>query len=178
MEEGRAATGAGDGAGRAGARGVRSGTPIEEIGGDVRREADLLRGATLDGLPGRVVPAAFALDEGDAEILPTDEGGAATLRVDAVTEPGGAGEEAQAIKQGVSQAAGQGMAQDIVQAFTQAIERREGIWLEPLGGERGAVTVQLMQLIADFQTFYTPLRRAATRSCMPGSPPISTRRSR
>ncbi len=109
---------------------LRSGAPIEEIGGDVRREADLLRGATLDGLPGRVVPAAFALDEGDAEILPTDEGGAAILRVDAVTEPGGAGEEAQAIKQGVSQAAGQGIAQDIVQAFTQAIERQKGISLD------------------------------------------------
>ncbi len=114
---------------RAAMEAIRDGTPASEVGGTLRREADVQRDETLEGLPPRLIEAAFALDEGAADALPTPDG-AAIVMVDAVTMPGDATEEAQAVKQGVRQAAGQGIAGDITQAFTRAIEAQKGISLD------------------------------------------------
>ncbi len=108
---------------------LRSGTPLEEIGGTVREEPDVRRDETLDGVPPAAIAAAFALEEGSAEAMAT-ETGALLLRVDAVTVPGAATEEARATKRQVEQAIGQGMSEDITRAFTQALETQKGISLD------------------------------------------------
>lgn len=108
---------------------LRDGAAPGEVGGTLREERDVLRDEALEGLPGDLVTTAFAAEEGAGEVVPTADG-AAVVVVDAVTVPGGATEEAQAVKQGVRQAAGQGIAQDITQSFTRAIEAQKGISLD------------------------------------------------
>ncbi len=108
---------------------LSSGTPVGEIGGSVREEADVRRDETLEEVPPEAIAAAFALEEGAAEVLPT-ETGALLLRVDGVTVPGGASQEAAQIKEQVAQAAGQGMSEDITRAFTRTLETQKGISLD------------------------------------------------
>lgn len=107
---------------------LREGTAIDAIGGTVTRQEGVLRDAFLEGLPAGTVTAAFALDEGASEVIETADG-ALLIRVDGVSVPGGATEEAQAVKEGVRTAAGQGIAQDITSAFTAALQSQKGISL-------------------------------------------------
>ena len=107
---------------------LREGAAIDAIGGTVTRREGVLRDAFLEGLPAGTVTAAFALDEGASEVIETADG-ALLIRVDGVSVPGGATEEAQAVKEGVRTAAGQGIAQDITSAFTAALQSQKGISL-------------------------------------------------
>ena len=105
---------------------IEDGASPGQVGGTVSRETGILRDGFLEGLPQQTIPAAFALDDGAAEVLPTGDG-ALIVRVDGITVPGGGTEEAQAVKEGVRTAAGQGIAEDITSAFTSALEAQKGI---------------------------------------------------
>ena len=116
------------------------GGPPRNVGGRVARRTGVARDATLDGLPARAVAAAFALDQGESEVIGLEDG-AAILRVDGVTVPGGTSEEDLRAKEALSRAAGQGIAQDISQAFSAALEAQKGISLNS-----SAVNAVLSQL--------------------------------
>ncbi len=108
---------------------IRDGAAPADTGGGLRREQDVLRDEAIEGLPQEIVPAAFDLENDGAAVLPT-QNGAVIVMVDAVTVPGGATEEARAVKQGVRQAAGQGIAEDVAAAFTRALQANKGISLD------------------------------------------------
>lgn len=91
-------------------------------------ETGLARDAFLEDAPVQLVTAAFEGNEGEVQVIETEDG-AALLRVDAVAAPDGDTEEAQQIKQRFAAQAGQGYAQDLVDAFTRAVEMRAGIEL-------------------------------------------------
>ncbi|TDL84109.1 peptidylprolyl isomerase [Palleronia sediminis] len=105
---------------------LREGTPPTELGGTATERGGVLRDAFIEDAPEDLVPTAFALEAGAAEVLPTGTG-ALIVRVDAITPPDPTSAEAQAIKAGVAQAAGQGIAGDIANAFTEAVRAQKGV---------------------------------------------------
>ena len=119
---------------------LSQGTAADQLGGTVRGETALLRDAFLEGQPADLIELAFTLPEGDSTVV-SGQDGAVLVRVDAVSVPGGATEEAVAIKEGVRTAAGQGIAQDITAAFTSALEAQKGISLN-----QSAVNAVLSQM--------------------------------
>ncbi|SPJ22290.1 SurA N-terminal domain-containing protein [Palleronia abyssalis] len=119
---------------------LSQGTAADQLGATVRRETELLRDAFLEGQPADLIELAFTLPEGDSTVV-SGQDGAVLVRVDAVSVPGGATEEAVAIKEGVRTAAGQGIAQDITAAFTSALEAQKGISLN-----QSAVNAVLSQM--------------------------------
>ncbi|MBJ3762894.1 peptidyl-prolyl cis-trans isomerase [Maribius pontilimi] len=107
---------------------VGDGADLASQGGVEIRETGVLRDAFLEDTPTDLVLTAFEIEEGALRVIPTD-GGALILRVDAINPPAGDSNEAQQIKDSVRQSAGQGIAQDITEAFTSALERQKGIRL-------------------------------------------------
>ncbi|QFU08868.1 Peptidyl-prolyl cis-trans isomerase D [Rhodobacteraceae bacterium THAF1] len=105
---------------------LQSGTAVSELAGTVSTETEITRDAFLEDTPDALVTEAFALEEGAATVL-TGDAAALLVRVDAITVPSGVSDEAQAIKEGVRTAAGQGIAADITSAFTASIETQKGI---------------------------------------------------
>lgn len=108
---------------------VADGAALEDQGGEVRREQGVLRDAFLEGAPDGVVTRAFDLGAGEMAVLP-DGDGALLLRVDAIAPPAADGDEAAETKAGVARQTGQGIAQDLTEAFTGALEAEKGIRLD------------------------------------------------
>ncbi|RVV99355.1 peptidylprolyl isomerase [Mesobaculum littorinae] len=102
---------------------------VAALGADaVREETGILRDDTFQDAPEQLISTVFAMQPGDVETFATDTG-AVIVILDAVNQPDPENDEAQAAKSNFARQAAQGYAQDLVDAYTQAIERREGVEL-------------------------------------------------
>lgn len=101
---------------------------LAERGLTVRTEQDVTRNSTPAGAPADLVTTAFAMDEGETRAFVTSDG-AAVVTVRGVSQPDGSGDEAVQMKQRFAQQTAQGYAQDMMNAFTAAIETRAGVTL-------------------------------------------------
>lgn len=100
----------------------------------------LFRDGFVEALPDGAVAELFALEPGAAGVFATPEG-AVLARVDRVVPADGAGAEAQGIKAAFAQAAAQGIALDLLQAYTRALEAEFGMRLD--GAALNAVHARL-----------------------------------
>ncbi|SEM87269.1 peptidyl-prolyl cis-trans isomerase [Palleronia pelagia] len=107
---------------------AEGGAALSEQPGTAVQELGVLRDAFLENTPDSLVETAFDLEEGGLAVVPTDTG-AIVLRVDAVNPADPDAPEAAEIKDNLRQSAGQGVAQDVTEAFTGALERQKGIQL-------------------------------------------------
>ncbi len=107
---------------------VRGGAALAEQDGTLTREAGVFRDGFLEGMPDALVTTAFAMDEGELRMLTMPEG-AVIVRVDEINIPDPGAEDAQEVRSNVVRATGQGIAQDMSEAFTSALEMQKGIEL-------------------------------------------------
>ncbi len=108
---------------------VSEGATLEDAGLEPRAETALTRDAFVEGAPNELVTVAFEMAEGEVRVVPSDTG-AVLLRVDAVRTPDADAEENAAIRDEFSQQTSQGIAQDILGAYTRALEARKGIGID------------------------------------------------
>jgi len=87
---------------------------------------EVLRDAFLEDTPGALVTTVFEMEPGDVRVV-SDDTGAFLVRLDAITAPDLDSPEAQVIRQGFAGQTSQGYAQDMIDAFTLAIEGQAGI---------------------------------------------------
>ncbi len=109
---------------------IAEGAALESMGVVVTRYEDFARGGFIADTPADVIESVFDLDEGAAAVV--DAGGrvfVAELSAIHAADPGG--EEMTRARAAVSAQAGQALAQDMFQLFTQAIEAEAGITLDP-----------------------------------------------
>lgn len=104
------------------------GGSLDGAGGEIVRETGVLRDAFLENTPADLVLTAFGMEEGALRVVP-GKPDVLVVRVDAITPPESDTEEALQIKESVVRATGQGIAQDMTQAFTNALEAQKGIQL-------------------------------------------------
>ncbi|WOI56791.1 peptidylprolyl isomerase [Palleronia sp. LCG004] len=107
---------------------LAEGAAIEDQDGTLRTETGVLRDAFFEDLPSELATAAFTLNEGGISVL-TAPDGAVLLRVDAIEMPDPEAPEAQEVRRNVTRTIGQGIAQDVTEAFTRALETEKGIQL-------------------------------------------------
>ncbi|WP_108482001.1 peptidylprolyl isomerase [Oceaniglobus ichthyenteri] len=91
-------------------------------------QADVLRDAFIENTPGALVTTAFDMQPGELRIV-SDETGAFLLRLDAITQPMLDTPDAEAVRAGFAEQTAQGYAQDMIDAFTLAVENQAGISL-------------------------------------------------
>ena len=101
---------------------------LEEQPGDLRVEEGLMRDAFVEDAPVQLVTTAFEMEPGEVEILQAEDA-AILLRLDQITAPDGDSDEARELKDAFTRQTGQGLAQDITQAFTDALQQSKGISL-------------------------------------------------
>jgi len=88
-----------------------------------------LRDAFLEDAPGVLVTTVFAMQPGEMQVI-SDDTGAYLVRLDAVNPPAIDSAEAQVIREGFAAQTAQTYAQDMIDAFTRAVEGQAGIQLE------------------------------------------------
>jgi peptidyl-prolyl cis-trans isomerase D len=123
-------------------------------------ETGLRRNGFVEDVPDGFVARLFEMEPGGFDVLAAD-GRAVVIRLDAVNAPDPDAPDVALQRARISEAASQAIGQDLLEAFTRAIENQSGITLNQ----------QAINAV-----HRAP--RAGTRSSMPGWPPISTRRCR
>ncbi|WP_226780851.1 peptidylprolyl isomerase [Oceaniglobus trochenteri] len=105
-----------------GGQGMFSG-PVETV-----TQTDVLRDAFIEDTPQSLVTAVFDMEPGEVRVV-SDDTGAFVVRLDAIGTPDPEAPEAKTILEGFRQQTSQSYAQDMIDAFTLAIENRAGIEL-------------------------------------------------
>ena len=108
---------------------IEGGATPESLGFDFTPIDGLFRDGFVDGLPENAVAELFALEPGSAAVFETADG-AAIARVDRVIPADGESAEAQASKAAFAQSEAQGLALDLLESYTRALEADFGIRLE------------------------------------------------
>lgn len=102
-------------------------------------EANLTRSAFLPGTPEGFAATAFAMQPGEARVLPLPEG-AVILRIDAVHAADPANATVAANRAAIAEQAGSGIAQDIFTIYNRALQERTTVELD-----QGAINAVLTQ---------------------------------
>ena len=88
-----------------------------------------MRDAFIEGTPLDLVTTAFAMEPDETRVISTP-GGATIVRLDAITPAETTSDEAQSVKTSFAQQTSQSYAQDMMDAFTRALENSKGIALD------------------------------------------------
>jgi peptidyl-prolyl cis-trans isomerase D len=104
---------------------IANGADPAELGLSLMEEDGLTRDAFVENAPLGLVTAAFEMEPGSWRAIDT-EAGAALVRLDEVN-PAPDGEEAETLKAQLTRNASQGYAQDLLDAYTRALQSSAGI---------------------------------------------------
>jgi len=105
---------------------ARAATPALEV----TRAGDIRRDGGIEGVPGTLIPQAFALAEGESAVVEGQVDGApmaALLVVEAIKAPDPADPDISQAKADVAAQAQQGIAADLLSAYTQALRQEYGV---------------------------------------------------
>lgn len=108
---------------------VENGAELASAGIEPIAEAGLMRDAFIQAAPPTLVSTAFAMEPGEVKVL-SDDNGAVLLRLDAVAVPEQDTDEAKTIRERFAAQTAQSYGQDMLSAFTMAIESHTGISLD------------------------------------------------
>jgi peptidyl-prolyl cis-trans isomerase D len=109
---------------------VEAGTPLASSGLVTTRFADFARGGFIADTPAEVANEAFRLPEGGTAVVDAP-GRVHLVSVTAVHPADAAGEEVVAMREMIEAQVGQSLATDMFQLFTQGLEAKAGIRLDP-----------------------------------------------
>lgn len=107
---------------------LQDGTAPDELGVALDSSTGLTRDGFIEDAPIEMVTTAFDMEAGEWRIIETD-GGAVLLRLDAI-HPAAEDETAASIKQAFAAQTAQGYAQDLLDAFTNAVQADKGLELD------------------------------------------------
>ena len=107
---------------------VNEGRTLVSLGVEANVETGMTRTDFIAGAPGQMLPSVFALDVGGSEILEAF-GAVYLVRLDVIGAADTEGEEATARLDLLSQQAEQGIAQDLLDAYSRAVQAKAGIEL-------------------------------------------------
>jgi peptidyl-prolyl cis-trans isomerase D len=105
-----------------------AGETWEAMGFEPQRREGLARDSYVDGAPEGLVAAAFRMAEGEVAMFPGD-GTVSLVELERLRPADPEAPDAQLLEAAIEQAAAQGLAQDLVDLFTAAIEAEAGIRL-------------------------------------------------
>lgn len=109
---------------------LHAGTGLDASGLVVTRFNDFARGGFIADTPAEVASAAFRLAEGEAAVVDTP-GRVHLVQVTAIHAADPAADEVVQAREAIEAQFGQSLAADMFQLFTQAIEAKAGIRLDP-----------------------------------------------
>lgn len=109
---------------------VEAGTPLAATGVVATRYEDFARGGFIADTPADVAASAFRLPEGGTAVVDTP-GRVHLVSVTAVKPADPAGDEVVRAREAIEAQFGQSLAADMFQLFTQSVEARAGIRLDP-----------------------------------------------
>lgn len=105
---------------------IEGGAEMAGLDLPLRTARGLMRNGFLEDAPAGMVENVFQMGVDDVRVFEAD-GGAAIVRLDAVTVPAGDDAETREIKRQFSEAAAQGLAGDALALFSRAIQARAGV---------------------------------------------------
>nr|WP_298912605.1 peptidyl-prolyl cis-trans isomerase [uncultured Roseobacter sp.] len=108
---------------------LQSGTEFADLGLDAVREEHLLRSDFVGGTPPGFLSTVFDLDAGDVEVM-EDNGAIVIVRLDSIDGPE-ENEEAIALREQLSQQAGQALAQDLFEIYRTDVTLRANAQINP-----------------------------------------------